>query len=376
MRSGTRMLAIAFGVAATLGAASPAQAADGVLEPGDSIQAAIDEAQPGDTVRIGAGEFRENLTITTDDITLRGAGSGRHGTTLMPPDMPTPSPCDPEADEAYGICIAGAFDDATGAPATPVTGVTVKHLTVNGFPDSGVEALNAHDLTVRGVRAQSNAGYGIAGFILSGVRFAHNVASNNGEPGIYIGDSPDAQAVVIGNTSIANGVGGEGFGFLLRDANHGLVIGNKATGNCAGFVFIDSSFNPDVALVDWTAVGNTATRNNGACPRTEAFPTFSGTGILLGGTHGVTVTKNAVFGNRPALQGSPFSGGIVVVSTKNISDSAAFAEGTDPTDNHVTRNIAFFNEPDDIRWDRSGSGNRFKRNRCGDSTPARICRHG
>ena len=93
MRSGTRMLAIAFGVAATLGAASPAQAADGVLEPGDSIQAAIDEAQPGDTVRIGAGEFRENLTITTDDITLRGAGSGRHGTTLMPPDMPTPSPC-------------------------------------------------------------------------------------------------------------------------------------------------------------------------------------------------------------------------------------------------------------------------------------------
>ena len=57
-------------------------------ETGESIQTAIDHARPGDTIRVAAGEFRENLTITTDGITLRGAGSGRDGTVLTPPSDP------------------------------------------------------------------------------------------------------------------------------------------------------------------------------------------------------------------------------------------------------------------------------------------------
>ena len=85
MRSRQRTFAIALGVVAvTLGVVAPASASGGVVRPGESIQAAIDAAAAGATVRVAAGEFRENLTITTDGITLRGAGSGRHGTVLMP----------------------------------------------------------------------------------------------------------------------------------------------------------------------------------------------------------------------------------------------------------------------------------------------------
>ena len=94
-----------------------------------------------------------------------------------------------------------------------------------GFSGTGINAFNAEDYTVAHVRARNNEGYGIAGFVLSGVRFLHSVATDNGEPGIYIGDSHDAQAVVIGNTSIHNGVGGEGFGFLFRDSSNGRVSG-------------------------------------------------------------------------------------------------------------------------------------------------------
>src|SRR3954451_14171670 len=101
-----RMFAIALGVSACLlWSPIPAGAAD-VVQPGESIQQAIDAAQPGDTVRLAAGGFPDNVTITTDDVPLRGAGSSRDGTVLMPASTPTSSPCtDPESDEVQGICV-------------------------------------------------------------------------------------------------------------------------------------------------------------------------------------------------------------------------------------------------------------------------------
>jgi nitrous oxidase accessory protein NosD len=365
MSAHARTLAVVLGVmTAVLGATAPAGASEGVVTPGESIQAAIDDAQPGDTVRIAPGEFRENLTITTDDITLQGAGVGRHGTVLMPSGS-TSSPCaDAPASEVQGICVHGAFPAESGAP---VRDVTIEDLTVDGFSGTGIYAFHAEGYTVARVRARSNEGYGIAGFVLSGVELLGNVAIDNGEPGIYVGDSPDAQAVVLGNTSIRNGIGGEGFGFLIRDSSHGQVLHNRATGNCVGFFFVDHGFNPVEPLSDWTAEANTANRNNGACPASEEFPALSGAGILLGGTHAVQVTENHVFGNRPALESS-FAGGIVVASTTSLG-------GAEPTDNVVSRNVAFHNRPADLVWDGTGHGNRFPRNLCAVSAPPGLCDH-
>jgi hypothetical protein len=355
MRSRPRTYAIVLGVVAgSLGGVAPASASNGVVQPGESIQAAIDHAGPGDTIRVAPGEFRENLTITTDGITLRGAGSGRHGTLLTPASPPKPSECTDPSPDVNGICVDEAND------------VTVKDLTVAGFPSTGIYAYEAEDFTVARVRARDNQGYGIAGFELSGVRYLDSVATGNDAPGIYVGDSPDAQAVIRGNTAISNGVGGEGFGFLFRDSNHGLVVGNHASGNCVGFHFLDHVFgDPAAPLSDWTAKGNTATRNNGACPAVpDIFPAFSGTGILLFGANEVRVTRNFVIGNRPSAP-SEYAGGIVLATS-------VFLGGAEPSDNVVSRNVALFNEPD-IRWDETGTGNRFRRNLCATSLPGWIC---
>jgi hypothetical protein len=88
---------------------------------GHSIQAAIDASRPGDTVAVAHGVFHENLTVTTDRITLRGAGDRRGGTVLEPPLIPHPSVCN-EAGQVNGICVTGEFVPNTPIIGRPVTG--------------------------------------------------------------------------------------------------------------------------------------------------------------------------------------------------------------------------------------------------------------
>jgi len=372
MRLRRLTLTIALGaVVASLALAAPAGAWVHHVQPGESIQAAIDAAKPGETIFVAPGVYRENLTITQDDITLIGAGARESGTVLMPADTPTPSVCTQD-DAVNGICVIGEVDPDTGEPGTPVSGVTIKGFLIDGFSAFGVFAFNANDLTVARTRARNNDGYGISGFVLSGVRFLKNVAHDNGEPGLYIGDSPEANAQVVGNTAFRNGVGGgEGFGILIRDSNHGSLRKNHVFDNCAGVIFIDTGENPDVGVSDWEAWRNRVTANNGACPgdEEEGIPPFSGTGILLGGTNTVTVKHNLVLGNRPTLEPpleSPFSGGVVVASTSAIG-------GADPTDNLVKRNVVLGNQPADLIWDETGTGNVFADNLCDTSQPDGLC---
>ena len=84
MRSTLRASAVIAVAGAALVLASPALATVRHVHPGQSIQAAINAADPGDTIQVAAGVYHQNLTITTNNITLWGAGGGRDGTILRP----------------------------------------------------------------------------------------------------------------------------------------------------------------------------------------------------------------------------------------------------------------------------------------------------
>jgi parallel beta-helix repeat protein len=356
------LLAVLASVAA-LGLA-PAAGANGgkviKVKPGESIQAAIDKARPGDTIKVARGVFHENLAITNNNITLRGAGSGKHGTKLKPPDEPAPNVCAFEEDGVLifdGICVAGEFDPVTFEPGDPVVGTKIKGFHVKGFPGFGVILLNAKRSTVENVQASHNEGYGISGFILTRVNLLRNYAHDNVEPGFYVGDSPNAQAVIVGNRADRNE-----FGIFLRDASRGIVRNNKVRDNCLGILVLETGA-PDPAG-DWRLKHNVARHNNEACPDTPGGD-LSGGGIVLAGPDRVTVSHNKVFDNSPSIP-SFLAGGIVVVSS-------AIAGGDDPNDNLIKKNVAFGNDPADIVWDESGAGNEFLRNRCGTSIPEVIC---
>ena len=329
---------------------------------GESIQAAIDAARPGDTVVVAPGTYRENVTITKDGITLRGAGAAESGTLLVAPATPHASPCN-ESGEVNGICVAGEFELGTDRVGTPVHDVRVSGIAVRGFSRFGVVVYNAIDTTIAGVDAARNRHYGLVAFTVSGIRILDSRSHDNGQGGFYIGDAPHADAVFEGNAAYRNAES-EGIGLFLRDASRGIVRDNRLEGNCAGMLLVDTA--GDGPLAGWDVRGNTVARNTAACPPSEDVPVpLSGVGIGLLGTDWTTVARNIVTANRPTGD-TALAGGIVLASGHSVG-------GADPNRTVVRDNDARGNGPADLVSDGSGTANRVAGNRCVTSLPEGLC---
>ena len=322
-----------------------------VVGPGDSIQAAVDAARPGDTILV-KGRHRENVAITTDGITLRGLGA-----VLAPAATTTQNACfESTAPDVIGICVLGQVDFNTGEVIHEVRDVTVSGFTIHGFT-FGIGALGTRDATFKRNVTTGNSEYGITAFSSTGTRMLFNRASDSGEAGFYIGDSPDANATLIGNDS-----SGSLFGILIRSALHGNVTANSIHGNCTGVGVLADLPGP---AGQFHLTGNSIRDNTRACAPSEELPfPLSGAGVALWGAGGVKIDGNKITGNVPSAD-TDFSGGVVVAS--GLGDPA-----TAPAGNRVQGNRILHNAPD-VFWDGTGSGNSFRGNACRTSTPAGLC---
>jgi hypothetical protein len=337
---------------------------------GESIQAAIDAAKPDTTIKVGPGTYHESLIIKTEGIELVGAG--RKLTKIVPPDtlvegqgcvsseQREPPPAPPTI-VATGICVANV--DAQFNPVGTVEDVEIRNLTITGFNEFGILFFGTEDGVVNRVIASDNAEYGVFANTSNGTTVARSVFGNNGEAGIYIGDSPNADATVWKNVSYGNVNG-----IFLRDAAHGKVIGNKSFGNCTGILFQNTDETaqqppaPAVDAKDWLATHNNVTANNKACAGggEEGAPPTSGTGIAVIGGVDIHVIDNGVFGNVPDPSiSSPFGGGVVV--------------GENSKGTRVGFNTVLGNKPFDLVWDGTGQDNKFFENDCLTSQPDGLC---
>jgi parallel beta-helix repeat protein len=321
-----------------------------VVHPGQSIQRAVNHAQPGDTIVVEAGVYHQSVLIKhTNDLTLKGAGAGAHGTVLMPP---VGTSARTNACERFqsGICILG-----TGGNI--VDGTRVTGFRVTGFAGFGIVALGTSNSMFDHNAAINDGEYGMTSFNSTGNSYEHNLAVGSDEAGFYYGDSPNANGTFENNVSRGNL-----FGFFLRDAAHGKLQDNVATGNCDGFMFLDTGSGIGGL---WTAEHNVASRNNKFCPANEEGPAISGVGMAILGDDGVVLRENQVIGNVPSGD-AQISGGIVVLSSEPLG-------GNVENGNKIVENTAFHNKPKDVIWDGNGTGNTFTDNNCGKSAPASIC---
>ena len=206
-------LGVLLAIATMPVAVAPAAATGLIVHPGESIQAAVDAAKPGDTVVVLPGTYREAVCVTTDGIDLRGEGA-----VILPPAEAPQTPC---AVIPAGIILAGQIDFATGNVADPITDVRVSGFRVKGFEASGILLLGGEDVDIVENTAIDNEEYGIARFFSTGGTMRANRATGSEEAGLYLGDSPNANATIVGNTAWDNGF----FGIFVRDSSHGSVVG-------------------------------------------------------------------------------------------------------------------------------------------------------
>jgi parallel beta-helix repeat protein len=351
-RLGAVAVAVAIGIIG-IALASPAGAAGiVVVRPGESIQAAVDAAGPNSTIVVQRGTYAENVEITNDNVKVIGTGA-----TLVPPAESAPNGCSFGEPAQDGFCIVGVVDDQ-GNVLDPVTNVSINGFTVQNFGGSGVIYFGAENPSVTNVHAIDNGEYGIARFASSGGKLVANTASGSEEAGIYVGDSPNADVLIVGND-----VSDNLFGFFLRDSANGRVLGNTAHDNCVGLIVLNTGSN---TAGDYTIAGNRIVDNTKFCPGDdeEEIPPFSGDGVAIVGGSGNRVTGNIIVGNVPS-GAVPFSGGVAVLDF-------GIPGANPPSDNTVVGNMILNNQPD-VFYDGSGSGNTFRANLCHTSVPAGLC---
>lgn len=295
------------------------------VNPGQSIQLAIDHASPGDDVKVAPGAYTENLTLRSS-VNVIGAGSGK-------------------------VTLNGT---GTG---DVVTATNVTNTEFSGF-------------TVR----NSGAGGNDAGFEISGGSpfIRDNIIQEN-TSGVRILNS--STAFLCGNIIRNNGNSGNSYvdwGIIVLSGSSPLISNNIVTGNEVGIYLFPASTS-GTRIVNNTVAANASDGiwcNDSAPDIRNNIVTGNSPGIsgLGSGAH-PALTYNDVWGNNGFGNYNAQSGATIVAGTGSISADpkldAAYHLLASSTCIDAGDPSAIYNDLDGSRNDIGATGGP-----CGAGTPA------
>jgi len=305
------------------------------VQPGASIQEAVDQAQPGDTIRVAPGTYRESVLVELPNLTLTGQVAGGRRPVLTG-----------EGKRENGLVVCAAAFELEG-------------FELRDYTENGVLVQRTSNVSLRDVIANHTGEYGLFAISSSQVVIEDSVAIGASDTGIYVGQSQD---VTVSGSEATENVSG----FEIENSSRVVLQDNDSHGNTAGvLVFVLPGLEQKRGL-DNLVRGNRIVGNNLANFASEEDLVSSvpaGSGILIMAADRTEVTGNEVRDNR--------SLGIAVISLKELfPDRLLFDVGTETEgswihDNQVEGNGA---DPDsalidaglpgvDLLWGASGWDN-------------------
>ena len=181
-----------------------------------TIQAAVDAADPGDLVLVDRGVYREEVTVTTPSLTIRGVD--RNETII-----------DGEFVRGNGIAVL--------ADGVAIENLTARNAVLNGFYWTGVTGFRGSWLT-----AYNNGDYGIYAFDARDGLFEHSYASGSPDSGFYIGECYPCRIVIRDVIAEHNAIGYSG----TNSGGHLYVVSSIWRNNRSGLApaVLDLELNP------------------------------------------------------------------------------------------------------------------------------------
>lgn len=232
----------------------------------DTIQDAVDAAKPGDLVYVREGTYKEAVTVTTENIVIRGADRDK---TIL----------DGEFEKVNGIFVV----DTNGVA---VENMTAMNYTKNAFFWSGTKGYRGSYLT-----SYRTGDYGIYALDSSNGLFEHDYAAGSRDAGFYIGQCNPCNAVIDDVEAEWNGLGYSG-----TNSSGNLVIQNSNWHDNRAGVVPNSGTGEDLyPQGDNVIVGNWVhDNNNDKTAAIDIAQTAIGNGILIAGGNDNVVERNRV----------------------------------------------------------------------------------
>ncbi|HKX30517.1 MAG TPA: parallel beta-helix domain-containing protein [Blastocatellia bacterium] len=307
-----------------------------LINPGESIQAALDRAIPGDTIEIRPGTYHETLLVDVDNLTIRGIQEGGGQKPVL------------DGERQLSDAVITSSHNFT------IEGLVIKDFAVNGITVHG--ALNA---TFRNLEIHDAGLYGIYPVECKGVLVENCLVTGIKDAGIYVGQSRD---IIVRNNEAHHNV----TGIEIENSVNAVVENNYTHDNTGGILVFLLPNNPSKVGSDTRVIGNRILNNN--------LPNFGdknstvgkvepGSGLLIIAADRTEVTRNEIQGND--------SFGIAVVSlalafpNARSFDVGSLPEGNKIHDNRMadngrnpgpqTRSVGGTNL--DLIWDGSGWSN-------------------
>lgn len=308
------------------------------INPGESIQAALDRSIPGDTIEIHPGTYNESLLVDVDNITIRGLKENNQRP------------------------ILDGQNKLTDAVITSSHNFTIENLIVKDYVNNGITVHGGKDATFRDLEVHNTGLYGVYPVECRGVLIERVLATGIKDAAIYVGQSRD---IIVRDCEAHDNV----TGIEIENSVHALVENNYAHDNTGGILVFLLPNNPSKVGSDTTVKNNRIINNNHpnfGDPTSIVGRVQPGTGLLIMAADRTTVTENEIRGNNSfgvavvglAIafpKGKTFDVGAIPEGNK-IFNNKLSENGRDP--GGLVRELGAMNV--DILWDGSGWDNSFE----------------